>query len=58
MKWTLKALSALALGLTVVPAVLVFAGTISWETHASLMLAGAVLWFGTAPFWMRKRRKG
>jgi hypothetical protein len=57
MKWTLIVSSALALGLTVVPAFLVFAGTITWETHATLMLAGAVLWFGTAPFWMRERRK-
>jgi hypothetical protein len=57
MKWTLIVLSALALGLTVVPAFLVFAGTITWETHATLMLAGAVLWFGTTPLWMRERRK-
>ena len=57
MKWTLRALSALALGLTIVPAFLVFAGTITWETHAALMLTGAVLWFGTAPLWMREKRK-
>ena len=48
MKWALRALSALALGLTIVPALLVFAGTITWGTHATLMLAGALLWFGTA----------
>ena len=44
--------SAVGLGLTVVPAFLVFAGTINWGTHATLMLVGALLWFATAPFWM------
>ena len=58
MKWTLRALSASALGLTIVPAILVFVGTIRWETHAALMLAGTVLWFATAPLWMREKRKG
>lgn len=48
----LKVLSFLGLGLTVGPAFLVFAGAISWDTHATLMLVGTVLWFGTAPFWM------
>ena len=55
MKWTLGFLSTFALGLTVVPAFLVFANAITWETHAALMLAGAVLWLGTAPLWMRER---
>ena len=50
----LKIASFLGLGLTVVPAFLLFAGTISWETHATLMLAGTILWFGTSPFWMRE----
>jgi len=57
MKWTLRILSALALGLTIAPAFLVFAGTITWETHAALMLAGTLLWFGTAPLWMREKRE-
>jgi hypothetical protein len=43
----------LALGLTVLPAVLVFAGRIDWPAYTTLMLAGTVLWFATAPFWMR-----
>ena len=49
----LKAASALGLALTVVPAVLVFVGGLAWDTHAGLMLAGTVLWFATAPLWMR-----
>ncbi len=48
----LKLLSFVGLALTVGPAFLVFTGATSWETHATLMLVGTVLWFGTAPFWM------
>lgn len=54
MKIVLMILSFIGLGLTVVPAFLVFAGTIEWETHANLMMAGTILWFITAPFWMKK----
>ena len=52
MNFLLKAISFLGLGLTVVPAFLVFVGTLAWSTHATLMLLGTVLWFITAPFWM------
>lgn len=53
-------LSALALALTVVPSMLVFAGSLSWSAHAALMLAGTLLWFITAPLWMEgaSRRSG
>ena len=46
--------SIVGLGLTIVPAVLVVMGLASWQTHADLMAAGMVLWFATAPFWMKK----
>ncbi|WP_420455704.1 hypothetical protein [Rubrivirga sp.] len=49
----LKLLSALGLALTVVPAVLVFLADLPWDTHATLMAVGTVLWFATAPFWLR-----
>lgn len=49
----LKTLSFIGLGLTVVPAFLVLFGTTTWDTHAMLMLLGTVLWFVTAPRWMR-----
>jgi hypothetical protein len=52
MRALLKLGSFIALGLTVVPAFLVFAGRLSWDTHAVLMGVGALLWFATAPFWM------
>ena len=54
MKLLLKAGSVIGLGLTVVPAFLVFSGTLTWDTHAVLMAVGALLWFVTAPFWMAK----
>ncbi|MBN2369351.1 MAG: hypothetical protein JXO72_02575 [Vicinamibacteria bacterium] len=46
--------SAAALGLTVVPALLVMSGAITLEANRSLMTAGAVLWFVATPFWMKK----
>jgi len=54
MKYLLKAGSFIGLGLTVVPAFLVFRGMLTWNTHAVLMAVGALLWFVTAPFWMVK----
>lgn len=47
----LKLLSAV--GLTIVPAVLVFLNGLPWDTHALLMSVGTVLWFATAPFRMK-----
>lgn len=54
MKPLFKIASFFGLGLTVIPAFMVFFGTISWETHALLMVVGALLWFATAPFWLLK----
>lgn len=45
------------LGLTVVPAFLVWSGHLSFSTHAVLMAVGTVLWFATAPAWMHDKRK-
>lgn len=52
MKLILKLISAAGLGLTVLPAFFVFNGSISWFTHATLMAAGTIVWFVSAPFWM------
>jgi hypothetical protein len=54
MSLLLKLLSYIALGLTVVPAFLIFAQAITWNTYLTMMTVGTVLWFCTAPFWMRK----
>jgi ABC-type sulfate transport system permease component len=54
MKSILKALSAVALGLTLVPCLFVFFGKISIQLHYTLMGVGMALWFLTAPFWMKR----
>lgn len=56
MKHVLKIASIVGLGLTVVPACMVFAGALSWQIHAALMAVGTVVWFAAAPFWMRGRK--
>jgi len=52
MKTVLKLASFVGLALSVVPAFFVLSGSITWDTHATLMAVGAVVWFATAPFWM------
>lgn len=54
MKNLLKLASFTGLGLTIVPAFLVWSGTLSWQHHSSLMIAGTLIWFAAAPFWMRE----
>lgn len=54
MNTILKGISYIGLLLTVVPSFLVFGGTIELETHKTLMWIGMVLWFVTAPFWVKK----
>lgn len=46
--------SAIGLLLTIVPAIMVFAGALPWATHAHLMTAGMVLWFVAAPVWFKE----
>jgi hypothetical protein len=55
MKTLFKVGSFIGLLLTILPAFLVFAGKLEWNTHAVLMGIGALLWFVTAPFWMLER---
>ena len=43
-----------ALGLTIIPSILVFAGAITLKTHYTLMFIGTVGWLATAPFWVGK----
>jgi hypothetical protein len=53
----LKILSFTGLGFTIFPSVLVLAGAIDMEMNKNLMLIGTVLWFGTAVFWMNRKKK-
>ncbi|EON78442.1 hypothetical protein ADIS_1053 [Lunatimonas lonarensis] len=54
MKTLIKIASFVGLGMSIVPAILVFQGTITPESCKSLMAIGTLLWFTTAPSWMNK----
>ncbi|MDZ7331274.1 MAG: hypothetical protein ONB31_04810 [candidate division KSB1 bacterium] len=54
MKTILIILSFIGLALTLFPSLLVFLAAISFRFHLSLMLLGTVIWFSTAPFWLKK----
>jgi hypothetical protein len=54
----LKLVSFAGLALTVAPAFLVFAGLMTWHRYATLMLVGTLLWFVSAPFWMKHQEEG
>ncbi len=56
MKSILKVISFAGLVLTIVPAFFVFSGALTWERHALYMLIGTVMWFGSAPFWMKENK--
>ncbi len=56
MNLILKLLSFIGLVLTVFPAVLVFTENLSFDMHTTLMMVGMLLWFGTAPFWMKEKK--
>lgn len=55
MKKILQILSLIGLALTVVPSFFVLLSGMPWKTHAQLMFAGMIIWFITAPFWMKSR---
>ncbi|MEX0994231.1 MAG: hypothetical protein WD599_01805 [Balneolaceae bacterium] len=55
MKTVLKIISVIGLILTLLPSVLVFTRTITMDNHKSLMIAGMLLWFLSAPFWMKEK---
>ena len=54
MKNLIKVISYIELGLTLVPAFLVFVGNIDLDSNKMLMLFGTIIWFVTAPIWMNK----
>ena len=57
MKKGLMIISYVGLALTAVPAFFVFAGKLSFDQYKLLMIAGAVLWFTTAPLWIDRGTK-
>jgi hypothetical protein len=56
MKNILKIVSYSGLALTIIPSFFVFAGKINLEMHYTLMFIGMVLWFFTAPIWVKKSK--
>jgi len=54
-KIILKLLSFIGLGLSIVPAILVFSAEMDTDTCKQLMFLGTVLWFATAPLWMNEK---
>jgi len=55
MKNIYKIVSFVGLCLTIIPAVLVMKGVFTLNNHKDLMLIGMVLWFVTAPLWMKSK---
>jgi hypothetical protein len=56
MRHVVKLGQIVALGLTVVPAVLVAAGDLTLESHKTLMNVGMLLWFATVVLQTRLER--
>lgn len=57
MKLLIKLISYTGLVLTLVPALLVFAGIINLNSFKVLLILGGLMWFTTAPFWVNKGRE-
>jgi len=57
MKILLILISIAGLVLTVTPAILVFSHSITLATHKELMVAGMVMWFFTAPLWIKEKQE-
>jgi len=51
----LKLVSICGLILTLGPSILVFNQQVSWQWHSNAMTVGMVLWFASAPFWMKTK---
>jgi hypothetical protein len=54
MKFLIKLISYIGLGLTLIPSFLVFFGNATLESNKMLMLIGTIIWFVSAPSWMNK----
>ncbi len=49
-------ISVIGLAMTIIPSFLVLIGEANMEQNKSFMLIGTVLWFGSVPFWMNKKK--
>ena len=55
MKTLLKVISFAGLVLMFVAAIMVFNDAMEHKTYLILALLGTAMWFGTVPFWMKRR---
>jgi hypothetical protein len=55
MKTLMAILAIAALGLTIIPSILVFEGKMDLSLHKQLMTVGTLLWFVSAPIWFKKK---
>ncbi len=58
MKILLSSIALIGLMATVLPSILVFAGAIELETHKRAMIIGMILWFASAPLFIKKKGSG
>jgi dihydroxyacid dehydratase/phosphogluconate dehydratase len=56
MKILLCTLGLIGLLATVLPAILVFSGVMEPGTHKTVMVIGMIVWFATAPFFMKRKK--
>lgn len=52
-KTLLKLISYLGLAMSILPAMLFFAGKLDRQTYLNLLIVGMILWFSTAIFWIK-----
>ena len=57
MKKLLQIISSLSLGVTVVAPVLFYRNILSLDQMKAWILIATILWFSTAPFWMKSGEK-
>ncbi|GAB3222736.1 hypothetical protein [Spirosoma arcticum] len=57
MNGLLKLISGTGLVLTALPGLFVFLGLLSFQSYTQWLLAGSLLWFASAPFWIGKETK-
>jgi uncharacterized membrane-anchored protein YitT (DUF2179 family) len=55
MKIVLSIIAAIGLGLTVIPAFLVFSGMMTLDFHKNLMVVGMLCWFVSVPFLLKRK---
>lgn len=56
MKILLCTLGLIGLLATVLPSILVLSGVIEPGTHKTVMVIGMIVWFATAPFFMKRKK--